>query len=922
MKSKLNITKEVSCKALDPIFYYAKQNNVDIKNLIAETPYDINYFLNIRERIEWEVWCKIISNARTYFTPADFEKMGSSFIKSNFYKVGILPAFFLFSSNRLSRPLVKLIFQNTSMMFSCIKQRIEFVKSNRVKLNITISEDYELCPEFFYISKGYWGQLGNSLGHKNFNFEMSIKGNTGIFEASWNKEGILFKIKRGMQWIFNIRKALQELTETNVELLHQYQILQISKKQLQKQTVKLKTAYEISKSVRQGFTLIDTLKVITNTLVYETGFPGVVLKLNNDLNDKNINITIESGEQSDLANPILREIIIDNKNIGSILITANTKMDFEETNEILDFITPVINISIHDALVHKEVINYRDNLERIVTTRTYELIKAKDELAATIQLLQESYRNQNTFFTNISHEFRTPLTLILGPIKQILENNKNDHLKDKLSLIYRSANKLNFLVDELLDISKIESGEMKLNACPTNIVSAVKESAMAFYSIAERKKITFNINSEEEEIITYVDTVKFDKILNNLLSNAFKFTAKMGSVEVKINSTVKPTPVLINDEIKNGYAVISVSDTGIGISADQMDKIFNRFYQVDSCHEREYGGTGIGLSLTKELIELHKGKIEVESEEGKGSTFKLFFPLGKSHLKPEEVCEGDFKKEKVNLEFEESEKKESLLTKDIKHSNKPGLLIVEDNPDVRKFIIDILHFYYEIFEAKDGKEGLEKAVDIIPDLIIMDIMMPEMDGFQLCSKIKNDSRTSHIPVIMLTAKATIQDKILGLDSGADDYIMKPFDASELKARIKNLLDQRKRMHEHFRKYGLMDVDEKRIRFLDQKFLQNAIDIVSKSISDPSFNVEVLAEKLSVSRSLLLKKTDALFGETPSDLIRRIRLNKAAGLLEKRIGNISEIALEVGFLNPSYFSECFKKQFGVSPSQYNFTSDNS
>ena len=248
-------------------------------------------------------------------------------------------------------------------------------------------------------------------------------------------------------------------------------------------------------------------------------------------------------------------------------------------------------------------------------------------------------------------------------------------------------------------------------------------------------------------------------------------------------------------------------------------------------------------------------------------------------------------------------------------------MIVEDNSDVREYIIGILDHKYNIFEAKDGEEGVSKSYKHIPDLIISDIMMPKMDGFQLCHKLKSDSRTSHIPIIMLTAKATLQDKINGLETGADDYIMKPFEAEELKARIKNLLDQRKKMHEHFRMYGLADIDEKRITSLDQKFLQKAIDIVSKHISDTTFGVEVLAEDLSISRSLLLKKTEALFGESPNDLIRRIRLNKAARLIERNFGNISEIALEVGFSNPSYFAECFKKQFGVVPSHYHFNNSN-
>jgi DNA-binding response OmpR family regulator len=248
-------------------------------------------------------------------------------------------------------------------------------------------------------------------------------------------------------------------------------------------------------------------------------------------------------------------------------------------------------------------------------------------------------------------------------------------------------------------------------------------------------------------------------------------------------------------------------------------------------------------------------------------------------------------------------------------TGKPVLLIVEDNPDVRKYISMILGDYYQIIEAEDGDEGLKKSIDKIPDLIISDIMMPKMDGFKMCTILKSDERTSHIPIIMLTAKATVEDKISGLELGADSYIMKPFDALELKARIKNLLEQRNRLHDHFRKYGLVDSEVTTFTPADQMFLRKAVDLISKNISDPQFSVQLLSENLGMSRSLLVKKTEALFGDPPVELIRRIRLNKAAKLLERKIGNVSEIAIEVGFNNPSYFAECFKKQFGVTPSQF-------
>ncbi len=537
--------------------------------------------------------------------------------------------------------------------------------------------------------------------------------------------------------------------------------------------------------------------------------------------------------------------------------------------------------------------------------------------------LHEVDEMKSRFFTNISHEFRTPLTLILAPAKRIFSLSKNDEIKEEAELIYRNANKLNRLANQLLDISRIESGMMELNACNQNLIPVIKDTVSSFKSFAECKNILLTFNCAFDEIFLYLDKDKIDKILTNVISNAVKFTPANGSVNVE---------VLLNE--KN--VEIIISDTGIGIPKDKIDKIFDRFYQVDSGLSREHEGTGVGLSLTKELIELHKGKIFVDSEEGKGSIFKIVLLLGKGHLSPEEivdpetsVCEGmSFEPAMVKENYKSPEiKKEKRITinqfkkteEDTIKVKRPFLLIVEDNSDVRRFIIKTLKDNYEIIEAADGEEGLKKSFEHIPDLIISDIMMPKLDGIKLCEILKKDFRTSHIPLILLTAKATLNDKITGLETGADDYIMKPFEISEVIARIKNLLDQRKRIQEHFKNNGLFEhansADEDNISSVDQKFLRKTFEIINRHIPDSNFSVEMLAEKLAVHRTLLYKKLIALTGEPPVELIRRVRLNKAAKLIELKSGNISEIAFEVGFNNPSYFTECFRKQFGINPLQY-------
>lgn len=541
------------------------------------------------------------------------------------------------------------------------------------------------------------------------------------------------------------------------------------------------------------------------------------------------------------------------------------------------------------------------------------------------QKLHEVDEIKSRFFTSISHEFRTPLTLILGPVSQIIEKIKDEKIKDELSMVHRNANKLLGLVNQLLDISKLESGNMKLRTIPQNIVSLLRPLVLSFASYAERKRITLNFNSSEDEIIVYLDRDKIEKIITNILSNSFKFTPKDGRIEVFISQSVANSPLERGTarpaQAGKGVcqnAEIKITDTGIGIPKEKLSKIFDRFYQVDGSHTREQEGTGIGLSLTKELVELHKGTIEVESEESKGTTFTISIPLGKEHLRPEEIYEAEEESSTfipmAPFYLEKTRKNKfdlDLITDTEKHL----LLIVEDNSDVRNYIKENLKNEHRILEAIDGEDGWNKSIEQIPDLIVSDIMMPKMDGFKLCEKLKTDERTSHIPVILLTAKAAKQDKIEGYETGADEYIMKPFEPDELKARIKNLIEQRKRIQEHFQKEGIFELNSTKITSVDKKFLQKAFEIITQNIFYPKFSVEVFAENLTVSRSLLHKKIVSLTGEPPRELIKRIRLRKAAELIDHKFGNLSEVALEVGFDNPAYFSECFKKQFGIPPSQY-------
>jgi len=540
--------------------------------------------------------------------------------------------------------------------------------------------------------------------------------------------------------------------------------------------------------------------------------------------------------------------------------------------------------------------------------------------------LEEVDRMKSHFFANISHEFRTPITLILGPVEQMLSGSFRGNLKEQYQMILRNGRRLLRLINQLLDLSKLESGRMTLRVSKYNIVELVKNFIQCFESLAKRKNILLEFDAEKEHISLYVERDKIEKILNNLLSNAFKFTPEQGKISVQITAD-KPHKSLsaklnknrsyLSDKSQNEWLTISISDTGIGIESDRLEKIFDRFYQIDDSQKREYEGSGIGLSLTRELVELHHGVLKVESEPGKGSTFFIYLPLGKDHFSKDEICET----EDLSLLADNSIMDDIFTEADYKHTsdnnlNLPRLLIVEDNADMRSYLSGHLVHEFRIIEAKDGQDGFHKATEEIPDIVISDVMMPGMDGFELCHKIKTDTRTSHIPLILLTARAESSHKIEGLETGADDYLVKPFIAEELMVRSKNLIEQRRKLKERFGRETNFSFNDLSNNQADNRFMQNLMTIVDENLSEFGFNIEDLSGKLGMSRMSLHRKIQGLFGQSPGSFLRTIRLKRGAELLKDKSRNISEVAYEVGFESPNTFSKNFRRQFGISPSEFN------
>ena len=518
-----------------------------------------------------------------------------------------------------------------------------------------------------------------------------------------------------------------------------------------------------------------------------------------------------------------------------------------------------------------------------------------------IQRIQELNDFKSQFFNNISHEFQTPLTLILGATEGLSQNIESQQNHKWLSVLKRNSGNMLELVSQLLTLSKLESQTLQLDIRQYDLKRILEDIASNFELLAVQKERNFSSEIHTDELFLDFDSGKIRIVLNNLLSNAFKFTSKGDSISLsckKVEKADQPTTILIE-----------VKDNGIGISEENLPHIFERFYQADTTSTRSYEGAGIGLALSKELVELHDGELSVTSKQGTGTSFHIQLPytqlavLDKAHSLVEEPISSS----SDGLNITASDNTNTLEL--------PKLLVVEDNLDMCWYIKSILSANYQISFAHNGIDGLERAINESPNIIISDIMMPQMSGTELCQLLKTDQRTSHIPVILLTAKSGQKNKLEGLRLGADVYLTKPFDQEELKLQLSNLIKQRERMRAKFLQEPESTIEEITTTPADEQFLQKAIKVVENRLEDGTFKVADFIKEIGMSRTQLHKKLKELTNQSASEFIRTIRLKKAAQLIQQKVGTITDICYQVGFNNPSHFSTEFSKLYGISPASY-------
>lgn len=540
--------------------------------------------------------------------------------------------------------------------------------------------------------------------------------------------------------------------------------------------------------------------------------------------------------------------------------------------------------------------------EKIKHELVLEKIKARD--------LHEVDMLKLRVFTNISHEIRTPLTLILGPLEKLISNQiPEEEVASHLDLVYRNTRNLDRLINQLLDFRKMETGNLVLNMAPYDMVNLIENVMKSFDDFAVEKQIDLRFHSLKKRLISLFDTDKVETILNNLISNALKYTDPGGTVTVTLSLVFAPDEdESLDDQPDKQFIEISVKDTGKGIPEANMSKIFNRFFRGESADEST--GTGIGLALVKEIVKLHRGNINVISKPGKGSRFTVRLPY-----EPENqgvLQESPDVSEPTEIQIPDNY---DAGMDNLREANARIMLIIEDNPDLRFFIRSHFEAVYKIFEARNGDEGLELAMNIVPDVIICDVLMPHVNGYEFCKRVKKDERTSHIPVLLVTALHAREHEMQGLSCGADDFITKPFDINILQTKIENILQARRLLREKYTSEIILKPSDISITSPDERFLRRAIEVVERNISDPDLDIEQFASEVGVSRMQLYRKFSALTNMTVKEFVRNIRLKRAAQLLSEDKLNVEEVAYSVGFKDLGHFRKCFSREYGMSPSKY-------
>lgn len=666
--------------------------------------------------------------------------------------------------------------------------------------------------------------------------------------------------------------------------------------------------------------------VLDATFMYQTGGALAIQIANDILNNRKVSkqniiptLTIDKTNAQMLkAQTDQIELLHNKMERQKLLLTIETNRN-KTKNIILFSLIAVLTLTTALIFMIYLTLNDKRSVNKILVGKNEEiekqnqLLKAQHEqLKKVDKELEEATQAKLTFFTNISHELKTPLTLIKGPLENLMEDNMSEHdIKKTYQIMHRNTLRLLQMINQLLDFRMIENKKMRIKTSENNLDDFLNEICDSFKTLADKKNIRLTYESTVKNPVVWFDYEKIEKVMFNILSNAFKFTPQNGLIKIILRKHKVNNPGLFDEEV-----CIEVKDSGEGIPKDVLPQIFDRYYQKGD--SKSIKGSGIGLNFSRELVELHRGHITVKSNEGEGTSIFVCLPIGNLHLVEEEMAKEKSTRYASDATFaflDEIQIPETANSTNQLEENAPSILVVEDMPDVLEYIKMMLNGKFKVYTATNGEEGIKQVLDEEPDLIISDVMMPKMDGFEMTRKLKSDTKTSHIPIVLLTAKTAVQNKIEGMEGGADYFIEKPFSKAFLLSTINNLLLSRKKLREHYRETLDFKDNANNINQLDQQFLKKLRNIILENIGHEDLNVDDLASKLGISRVHLYRKVKKITDMSVSEFVISIKLKKSLDYLRNSGKTITEVAYESGFSSQSYYTRCFKEQFKISPSKY-------
>lgn len=790
---------------------------------------------------------------------------------NNYYSLNI------YINQSLSNLYLKL--DEPDKAFTSLKQSQKISEQQKDTANIILT--YSMLAEFFrhqksdYDSAFYYYERGYKIAHinKNYYYESFCLIELGCLNAQFNKINVIEYYNQGLEIALNhnistnnahyhFANYYMKLNQPDKAIRHYEKALVDFKKW------RFMRAEIYSQLAKLEEDLQHYLKAIEYLKLYQATKDSIA-EANKLENTAKIELLFELDK-------------IDKHNKQSI-IESNLKTQLETRKR-----KAIQNYFILEALIFLLIVYILIWQYRRKKKESLVLSQKNNEIKRISEKLHKADKAKLDFFINISHELRTPLTLLISPVEKLLSANNISNQKQLLQYVYRNAQKLKNLLSQLLDLSKLDANKLELNFSNYNVNEILDGCYDLFRPFAIQKKIDFTISKPREELYAKVDKERIEQVINNLLSNAFKFTNVEGKVDLSLSAV-------------DNKVIIKVKDNGIGIPIGEQEKIFSRFYQSNNELSNKFSGSGIGLAFAKEVINLHKGEITVNSALNEYTEFTISLTLSRQ------------------LEIKEDDNPPLSPIKIHKPGNtfiKGSLLVVEDDDDLRNYLKDIFYSnQLKIILALNGKEGIKLAKKHFPDIIISDIMMPYCSGYELLEELKSNLETSHIPIILLTSKTERDEKLKGLNLGADDYLEKPFDVKELEIKVGNLLNTRKQLQEKYIKQINVLPSEITTNSLDEKLLIHVTEIIEKNISNSGLSIDTLSKEVGLSRQHLHRKIKVLTDLTPSQFINSIRLKRAAQLLKQKSGSVSEIAFQTGFENLSYFTKKFKEFFQVLPSEY-------